>query len=107
MKSYLVGIGMTPEKIITRGMGKKAPIVLQGNQDEQSINRRVEIKMRKTLPPAGEAIKVSPMKALPVPEMPEPAPPKAKPVLVKPQRALPVQEEPEPTPPQEIGRAHV
>lgn len=100
VKSYLVGIGMTPEKIITRGMGKKAPIVLQGNQDEQSINRRVEIKMRKTPPPAGEAIKVSPMKALPVPEMPEPAPPKAKPVLVKPQRALPVQEEPEPAPPQ-------
>lgn len=100
VKSYLVGIGMPAQKIITRGMGKTTPIVLQGNQDEQSINRRVEIKMRKTPPPEGEAIKVSPLKALPVPEMTEPAPPKAKPILVKPKRALPVQEEVEPTPPQ-------
>lgn len=101
VKQYLVGIGMNADKIITRGMGKTAPIALQGSQEEQSINRRVEIKMRKTPPPAGAAIKVAPLKALPVEEAPAPAPPKAKPVLVKPQRALPVEED-EPAPLQAV-----
>jgi OmpA-OmpF porin, OOP family len=100
VKQYLVGIGMDGNKIITRGMGKTSPIVISGTQEEQSINRRVELKMRKTLPPAVDPIKTTPLKALPIdgPEAPvlnppiEPAPPKA--TLVKPQRALPVEELP-------------
>ncbi len=100
VKQYLVGIGMDGNKIITRGMGKTSPIVISGTQEEQSINRRVELKMRKTLPPAVDPIKTTPLKALPIdgleaPVLPspvEPAPPKA--TLVKPQRALPVEELP-------------
>ena len=100
VKQYLIGIGMDANKIITRGMGKTSPIVITGTQEEQSINRRVELKMRKTLPPAFDPSKVEPLKAIPVEAPPAPmvnvpvapAPPKA--TLVKPQRALPVEETP-------------
>ena len=93
VKSYLVGIGMHAEKIITTGLGKKFPIVLVGAEQEQSINRRVEIKMRKTLPSDREAGVVPLLKASPVvePVVPPSVPPKA--ILVKPQRAIPVQED--------------
>lgn len=101
VKSYLVGIGMNPDQIKTRGIGKKQPIVAQGTQEEQSINRRVEIKMRKTPPPADspreQPIPAPTLKAQPVPE-PEPTPPKAIPIRVKPMRALPIVEEPTPEP---------
>jgi hypothetical protein len=102
VKEHLVNMGLDPNKIHTRGIGKNEPIVLQGNQEEQSINRRVEIRMRKTAPPSGSAIKAtpsatSPLKAMPVDEpSTEPAPPKA--IRVKPQRALPVEEELPPAP---------
>ena len=104
VKSYLVGIGMNPDQIKTRGIGKNQPIVPQGTQEEQSINRRVEIKMRKTPPPA-EAPRVQPreekpLKAVPVDPAPTP-PPMVEPIRVKPLRALPVVEDPlpEPAPP--------
>jgi OmpA-OmpF porin, OOP family len=105
VKAFLVGMGMNPEKIRTRGIGKQQPIVLQGSQEEQAINRRVEIKMRKTPPPADvprtrPAVIDPPIRAIPVPPEPEPAPPKATPVKVKPMRALPVVEDEEiPEPP--------
>ncbi len=97
VKQYLVGIGMDANKIITRGLGKAMPIVITGSQEDQSINRRVELKMRKSLPPAFDPVITAPLKALPIQEPPapiimppvEPAPPKA--TLVKPQRALPVE----------------
>lgn len=98
VKSFLVAMGMNPEKIRTRPMGKQHPIVMRGNQEEQAINRRVEIKMRKTPPPV-EAPKPRaapaepPARAMPVEPEPEPAPPKAQPIRVKPMRALPVAEE--------------
>jgi OmpA-OmpF porin, OOP family len=38
------------ERLYVRGLGKSQPIVLSGNQDQQAINRRVEIKMRKNAP---------------------------------------------------------
>ena len=41
------------ERLFVRGLGKSQPIVLSGNQDEQAINRRVEIKMRKNAPSEG------------------------------------------------------
>ena len=95
VKSYLVGIGMKADKIITTGLGKKFPIVMSGTEREQSINRRVEIKMRKTLPPDRGAVVPPPLKARPVVEAVAPqAPPKA--ILVKPKRAIPVQEDPPP-----------
>lgn len=104
VKSYLVGIGMNPDQIKTRGIGKNQPIVPQGTQEEQSINRRVEIKMRKTPPPAeaprAQPKEEKPLKAVPLDSAPTP-PPMVEPIRVKPLRALPVVEDPlpEPTPP--------
>ena len=52
VKEYLVkALRMDGDKIITRGKGKFEPLVKSGNSDEQAPNRRVEIRMRKTLPP--------------------------------------------------------
>lgn len=100
VKSYLVGIGMNPDKIKTHGIGKRQPIALQGSPEEQSINRRVEIKMRKTPSPADSPrMQPSPtpaLKAEPVTPEPEPTPLKAVPIRVKPMRALPIQEGPAP-----------
>jgi outer membrane protein OmpA-like peptidoglycan-associated protein len=104
VKAFLVGIGMDPNKIKTRGIGKTQPIVREGSQEDQSINRRVEIKMRKT-PPSEENLRPQPMpqppplKAVPLPPEPEPEPLKAIPVRVKPMRALPLPEEIIPEPP--------
>ena len=89
VKAFLVGMGMDPQKIRTKGLGKHHPIVAQGSQEEQSINRRVEIKMRKTIPQSDEPL---PPRAQVVESPPEPAPPKATPIRVKPMRALPVEE---------------
>jgi OOP family OmpA-OmpF porin len=98
VKAFLVAMGMNPEKIRTRPMGKQQPIAMRGNQEEQAINRRVEIKMRKTPPPVDApkprpAPVESPVRAVPVVPEPEPAPPKAQPIRVKPMRALPVVED--------------
>ncbi len=86
VKDYLVSsMRMDPEKIITRGFGKSTPIIPGGTAEEQSPNRRVEIRMRKT-PPTDE---------IPAPAKPEmasaaedePPPPRA--VLVRPNRPPP------------------
>jgi outer membrane protein OmpA-like peptidoglycan-associated protein len=103
VKSYLVNsMRMDASKIYTRGFGRYEPLVITGSAEEQSLNRRVEIKMRKT-PPTKEQMKVEPKKAAvieeapaatppPVQQPPPPSPPKA--ILVKPKRALPVEENP-------------
>jgi OmpA-OmpF porin, OOP family len=105
VKNYLINtMGMNPQKIITRGLGKKSPIVIQGTQEQQSINRRVEIKMRRKPSSNDQPVKVAPARAEIIseenlPEMPTESstenevPPKANPVKVKPKRALPVNEE--------------
>jgi outer membrane protein OmpA-like peptidoglycan-associated protein len=123
VKRYLVdSMRMDAARIFTRGFGRYQPLVTTGERDEQAINRRVEIRMRKT-PPSDNQPKIEPEKAVPVEEAPappkavlvkpaespppappvenpppaavvEPAPPRA--VLVKPQRALPVEEVPPP-----------
>ena len=100
VKKYLVNsMRMDASKIITRGLGRYEPLVITGSTDEQAVNRRVEIRMRKA-PPTTEQRRVAPQKAAIVEEAPpEPTPP-PKAVLVKPKRALPVEEAPpEPTPP--------
>ncbi len=113
VKSYLVeSLRMDASKIITRGFGRYEPLVIEGDTAVQSVNRRVEIRMRKS-PPSREQMKIAPKKAAVVEEpAPAPAPermpgkpaeateapPAPRAVLVKPQRALPV-EEPPPTPP--------
>jgi len=97
VKSYLVGsMRMDQSRIITRGFGRYQPIVTEGDSVAQAVNRRVEIRMRKS-PPDNEQLMVAPKKAAIVAEEPiaaDPAPPKA--ILVKPKRALPVVEEPAP-----------
>ena len=89
VKRYLTdSLRIDPKRIFPRGFGKQQPKVPDGSIDQQAPNRRVEIKMRKTVPPTVEHV------AAPPPA--EPTPPKA--ILVKPARALPVEEEP-PAPP--------
>ena len=117
VKRYLVdSMRMDATRIFTRGFGRYQPLVTIGDRDQQAINRRVEIRMRKT-PPSGDQLKIEPEKAVPVEQPPappravlvrppqpppameeaapaEPPPPRA--VLVRPQRALPVEEVPPP-----------
>ncbi len=91
VKNYLVAsLRMDASKIITRGFGRYEPVVITGTAEEQSVNRRVEIRMRKT-PPTKEQLKIAPPKAAVIEEAPAP-----KAVLVKPNRALPVEEAPPP-----------
>ncbi len=88
VKNYLVAsLRMDPTKIITRGFGRFEPLVISGTPAEQAVNRRVEIRMRQTLP-TKDQMKIEPQKAAVIEEA---RPPKA--VLVKPKRALPVEEE--------------
>jgi len=95
VKDYLVkSARMDASKIITRGFGRYQPIVISGTPEEQSANRRVEIRMRKT-PPSKDQMRIEPPKPAVIEEIPSP-----KAVLVKPLRALPVEETPTaPAPP--------
>ncbi len=100
VKSYLVNsMRMDASKIVTRGFGRYEPLVITGSTEEQAVNRRVEIRMRKT-PPTTPQREIAPQKASIIEEAPAEEPPAPKAVLVKPKRALPVEEAPpEPTPP--------
>lgn len=100
VKNYLVdSMRMDPEQIITRGFGKTQPLITEGDKDVQAPNRRVEIRMRKTPPPAGEIKRtpkpepVTPSRPEPVPQ-PRPEAPKEEPAEPV-NKAIPV-EEPEP-----------
>lgn len=94
VRNYLVNsLRMDASKVITRGFGRYHPVVTAGDAKEQSVNRRVEIRMRKT-PPTDEPVKVVPQKAAVIEETPSP-----KAILVKPKRtypADPVEETPPP-----------
>jgi OOP family OmpA-OmpF porin len=101
VKSYLVNsMKMDPSKIITRGFGRYEPIVTSGTAEEQSINRRVEVRMRKA-PPTSQQRVIEPQKAAIIEESPRA--PKA--ILVKPKRIfttekpMPNSTPPAPTPP--------
>ncbi len=106
VKNWLVSsLGLDSTHIIVRAYGRSKPKVQEGDQDQQAINRRVDILMRKQIPPE-EVVPVRvtprvrppvavPPTALPVPEEP-PAPPPApaQPVPEEPPpRAIPVEEE--------------
>jgi outer membrane protein OmpA-like peptidoglycan-associated protein len=89
VKNYLVtSLRMDRSKIITRGFGRYEPLIITGTAEEQSANRRVEIRMRKS-PPTKAQMTVVPQKAAVIEESPAPAP---KAILVKPLRANPVEE---------------
>lgn len=82
VKRYLVdSMRMDPGKIHSRGLGKGEPLVVDGDAEAQAPNRRVEIRMRNTPPPAQSAAAA---------QAEEPAPPRA--VLVRPNR-IPTAEE--------------
>lgn len=105
VKDWLVNsVGLEADKLHVRGFGKVQPIVLEGDKDAQAINRRVEIKMRSTAPPAiivepeaspepGIAIPVEEDPQTPViPDQPEPeVPPRAVPVEPEIPQAIPVE----------------
>ncbi len=109
VKTWLVSsLGLRSTHIIVRAYGRSKPKVLEGDQDQQAINRRVDILMRKKVPPE-EAIPLRvtpnvpppapvPPKAQPVPEgVPAPPPAPAQPVPeTPPARAVPVEEDPPP-----------
>jgi OOP family OmpA-OmpF porin len=91
VRDYLIhSLRMDPEKIITRGFGRYQPIVTTGTPQEQSANRRVEVRMRKA-PPTAEQLTVTPKKATVIEPVPAP-----KAILVKPKKFYPPTEE---TPP--------
>jgi len=101
VKGYLVDSLRLPEdRIVTRGYGKSRPLVTSGTVDEQSPNRRVEIKMRRTEPPKDEPRAVEPVAPTPAPT---PAPKPEPMVEPTPPRAVPVPEpKPEPAPPRAV-----
>ena len=92
VKNYLVkSLRMDAAKISTRGFGRYQPVVITGSHEEQAINRRVEIRMRKG-PPSKEQLKITPPKASVIEDPPAP-----KAVLVKPKRALPLEDQDPPS----------
>jgi len=51
VKSYLVkSLRISGKNILTKGHGKSQPLISQGDQNQQSPNRRVDILMRQELP---------------------------------------------------------
>lgn len=85
VKEWLVeAMKLEGEQIVVRGFGLTRPKVREGSIEEQAINRRVDILMRKELPPV-----VAPEEGRAVPIEEEPAPP-AEPA--KPLSAIPIPE---------------
>ncbi len=83
VKDWLVNALQLDSKfIVVRPFGKTSPIVVEGDRDEQAPNRRVDIKMRKTLPEASDERSVK--------------------MLVKPGKAIIVAEEEEEIPKAQI-----
>jgi OmpA-OmpF porin, OOP family len=73
VKDWLVrALQLDPKYIVVRPFGRTSPIVMEGDRDQQAPNRRVDIKMRKSLPvPVGEVpakVLVKPGKAFIVPD---------------------------------------
>lgn len=111
VKGYLVeSLRMPEDRMVIRGFGKAMPVVPEGTVEEQALNRRVEIKMRKNRSSddpviarsrqgSDGAVVVRPKRAIPVKETPQPRPqpPEADPKpqsmpLRTPPKALPVKE---------------
>lgn len=91
VKNWLVkSLRLEGSHIIVRAYGKSKAKVLEGDQEQQAINRRVDILMRKQIPPE----EVIPVRVKPNVPKPAPVPPKALPVQEDPPRALPVEDVP-------------
>lgn len=90
VRNWLVkSLRLDGSHIIVRAYGESKPKVLEGDRDQQSINRRVDILMRKQIPP----VEPLPVRVRPnVPEVPDP--PRAVPVEEDPPRAIPLEEDP-------------
>jgi outer membrane protein OmpA-like peptidoglycan-associated protein len=108
VKTYLTqSMRMDAARISTRGFGRYEPLVIRGTAEEQALNRRVEIRMRKT-PPPKDQLKITPKKAAVIEHAPPPktetTPPPPKGLPIKPKSPPPVAEDPvppraEPAPP--------
>ncbi len=84
VKDWLVrALRVDGSHIIVRAFGKTKAKVKEGTREEQALNRRVDILMRKSIPPE-EPVLVTPKRAVPVEEEALPARP------VEPLRARPV-----------------
>ena len=92
VKNWLVSaLQLDGEQIVVRALGKSQPKVAEGSREEQALNRRVDILMRKERPketPVKAVVEeeAPPVRALPVEEDP-------------PQKAVPVEEGAEPPAP--------
>jgi len=65
VKSWLVNaLQISPHRIIVRAFGKSQPVVLEGSIEEQAANRRVDIKMRKALPPPVKKVQPPPVETM-------------------------------------------
>jgi len=95
VKRWLVdAMELDEKRIAVRGFGKQHPIVQSGTREQQAVNRRVEIKMRKTRPVGEVDYRSQPLKESPKSvEKPvakaEVVKPPVKAILVKPKRVLP------------------
>ena len=112
VKRWLVNsMELDEGRIAVRGFGKQNPIVKSGTADQQAPNRRVEIKMRKSMPKDAVAYRKDRLpatrekfstKEADAPSKVAPEKPPVKAVLVKPLRkipnAIPVAEEVDPAP---------
>ncbi len=108
VKHWLVhSMRISEDRLFVRGLGKSQPIVLTGDKDAQAINRRVEIKMRKNLPPeyrgdtaiARKPRIIKPKRNPNLPALPaDQEKPDTEPREPKPPRAVPVEDDEPVTP---------
>ncbi len=99
VKNWLVhSLGLDSTHIIVRAYGHSRPKVLEGDQNQQAINRRVDILMRKKVPPEEIIpVRVKPARPSPATILPGISPPRPK-TQPAPPKALPVPEEESPSP---------
>jgi len=66
VRDYLIkAFALEPDRFYVKAYGMTAPIMVDGTQEEQAVNRRVEIKMRKDLPAPVEINPAQPPQILP------------------------------------------
>lgn len=93
VKNWLVqSLRLDGDRILVRAYGQSRPKVQEGSIEEQAINRRVDILMRKQPPAEEEPILVKPKRAVPVGEVVPEEASRAVPVEEAPSRAVPVPE---------------
>lgn len=105
VKSFLViSLRLDESRILTKGFGKTRPVVTQGDQIQQSPNRRVDILMRNSSPPGfREPVSISPSTASlsqPTPVAEPPVQPKTE-IQPVPQRAIVIDEDTPTTTPEQ------